>query len=147
MLALVVAEALETLVSKRMANKITVTFRFAYEPNAEWTALCEYMDDNFRPREFDLIFNMAHLKEPWELFHTACHEVVHIKQYAKGELYQYSRKWRTLRWKDKIVPMHKKLTPLEESKLPWEKEAYKLEDKLFLDIIKKMDQQVRLNNS
>lgn len=129
MLALVVAEALETLVSKRLSNKITVTFRFAYEPDVEWDALCEFMDDNFRPREFDLIFNMVRFEEPWELYHAACHEAVHIKQFAKGELYQYSRKHRTLRWKDKIIPMHKKLTALEESKLPWKKKKQAKMDK------------------
>ncbi len=116
MLALVVAEALETLVSKRLSNKITVTFRFAYEPDVEWDALCEFMDDNFRPREFDLIFNMVRFEEPWELYHAACHEAVHIKQFAKGELYQYSRKHRTLRWKDKIIPMHKKQAKMDKSR-------------------------------
>ena len=137
MLALVVAEALETLVSKRLSNKITVTFKFCYQPNVDWHAIVEYTDNNFRPREYDMVFNMAKFNEPWEMYIAACHETVHIKQYAKNELYQYSRRWRTLRWKNEIFTWHFKLTPEEEMAFPWEIEAYALEDELFLNVIKK----------
>lgn len=142
-LALVVAESLEALVSKRMSNKITVTFKFCYLPNVEWHAIVDNIDSNYRPREFEIIFNMAHFKEPWELYIVACHETVHIKQYAKNELYQYSKRWRTLRWKNEIYTWHFKLTPEEESEFPWEKEAYALEDELFLNVIKKAIPYVR----
>jgi hypothetical protein len=141
-LSLIVAEALDNLVSKRLSDKIVVTFEFCYFPNDHTEALIEYTDDNFRPREFLMTLNVAKFKEPWEMFMAACHETIHIKQYATGELYQYARKWRTMRWQGKPYALHRNNKPLpfkEAAQMPWEVEAYNGEGPLFIKIIEKMD--------
>lgn len=51
---------------------------------------------------------------------TVCHEMVHVKQYARKEM-----DGETMRWKKGKV---KKDTAYHD--LPWEKEAYRLQDKL-----------------
>lgn len=56
-----------------------------------------------------------------ELIKTVCHEMVHVKQGAKNELVEsygnkYQRTWKGIEY---------------ENELPWELEAYKLEDELF----------------
>lgn len=56
----------------------------------------------------------------YDLISTVCHEMVHVKQYAKGELrYKASG---VQQWKAKIVS-----DKTEYMDLPWEKEAFKLE--------------------
>ena len=51
---------------------------------------------------------------------TVCHEMVHVKQYARNEMSVYGRKWK------------KKKVSIDTAyfDLPWEKEAYRMQDKL-----------------
>tara|TARA_B100001059_G_C17742999_1_gene532721 strand:- start:824 stop:1237 length:414 start_codon:yes stop_codon:yes gene_type:complete len=55
---------------------------------------------------------------------TICHEMVHVKQYARNEMDCYGRKWKTKVISDKVGYYD----------LPWEKEAYRLQDKLAQEI-------------
>jgi len=51
---------------------------------------------------------------------TVCHEMVHVKQYARKEIDGYGEKWKG-----------RKITPKTDYyDLPWEKEAYRMQDKL-----------------
>ena len=63
----------------------------------------------------------------YDLISTVCHEMVHVKQYAKGEL-RYRHKDGAQQWKAKIVS-----DKVEYMDLPWEKEAFKLERGLALE--------------
>lgn len=56
---------------------------------------------------------------------TLSHELVHAKQYLRGEITGYDRIWRQGR--KKIDCSHIK----DEKEYPWEQEAYKLEDELY----------------
>ena len=55
---------------------------------------------------------------------TVCHEMVHVKQYARNEMSAYGRKWK------------KKKVDCDTAyfDLPWEKEAYRLQDKLAQEV-------------
>jgi hypothetical protein len=55
---------------------------------------------------------------------TICHEMVHVKQYARNEMDCYGRKWKTKVISDKVGYYD----------LPWEKEAYRLQDKLAQEV-------------
>jgi len=55
---------------------------------------------------------------------TICHEMVHVKQYARNEMNCYGRKWKTKVISDKVGYYD----------LPWEKEAYRLQDKLAQEV-------------
>ena len=59
-----------------------------------------------------------------ELVTTICHEMIHVKQYAKKEMDDWSGNG-AARWKGKTFNAEK----TDYYNLPWEKEAYRLQDK------------------
>lgn len=77
-----------------------------------------------RPRVFELeIHSKLRLRRMLE---TVCHEMVHVKQYARGELYQGSRIAKH-RWQGKWVSNN-----LNYWDHPWEIEAHGRESGLFI---------------
>lgn len=60
----------------------------------------------------------------FDLVSTVCHEMVHVKQYAKGEMIDNG--WGAVRWKTRQVDT----TTTKYMDQPWEIEAFKLQDKL-----------------
>lgn len=62
-----------------------------------------------------------------ELVTTICHEMVHVKQYARNEMTDECVDFGAATWKGRKV--NPKTTYYD---LPWEKEAYRLQDKLAL---------------
>jgi hypothetical protein len=80
--------------------------------------------DPIRPREFDLEIatNDVRLRR---LLETVAHEMVHVKQFARGELYESARTNKH-RWKGKWQRSQK-----EYWDLPWEIEAHGRECGLF----------------
>ena len=63
-----------------------------------------------------------------ELVTTICHEMVHVKQYARNEMNDGIIKGRA-RWKNRYIPEDTNYWDL-----PWEKEAYRMEKKLADDV-------------
>ena len=62
-----------------------------------------------------------------ELVTTICHEMVHVKQYARNEMTDECVEFGAATWKGR------KVSPkVSYYDLPWEKEAYRLQDKLAL---------------
>ena len=59
-----------------------------------------------------------------DLVTTICHEMIHVKQYARKEMDDWSGTGVT-RWKTKTFNAEN----TNYYKLPWEKEAYRLQDK------------------
>jgi len=86
---------------------------------------CEYSDTNFSPKSFILEINKD--LEGEELTKTVIHEMVHVKQYVKGQL------------KERYNPVHHHLWHKEMIivnddnfySVPWEVEARELEQILF----------------
>jgi hypothetical protein len=77
-----------------------------------------------RPREFELeIHNKMSMRKVLE---TVAHEMVHVKQYARGELYESSRTAKH-RWQGKYL----KAEP-DYWDQPWEIEAHGRETGLFV---------------
>lgn len=77
-----------------------------------------------RPREFEL---EIHKKLPMrKLLQTVAHEMVHVKQYARGELYEGSRIAKH-RWQGKWVSNN-----IDYWDTPWEIEAHGREHGLFI---------------
>lgn len=76
-----------------------------------------------RPRTFEIEVhkNMSLRK----VLVTVCHEMVHVKQYAKGELYESSRQGK-MRWQGKYVK------DMDYWDQPWEIEAAGRETGLFV---------------
>ncbi len=59
-----------------------------------------------------------------DLVTTICHEMIHVKQYARKEMDDWSGNG-AARWKTKTFNAEK----TDYYNLPWEKEAYRLQDK------------------
>ena len=64
----------------------------------------------------------------FQQFTTLSHELVHMKQFAKGELYDYTYRPEITRWKRRKINVEK----TDYKDLPWEKEAYKLQRNLII---------------
>jgi hypothetical protein len=64
-----------------------------------------------------------------EFITAVCHEMVHVKQYVKRELVEKEGKQL---WKGRNC------TDVEYMEQPWEKEAYRLQDKLAMEIWEKV---------
>jgi len=63
----------------------------------------------------------------YDLISTVCHEMVHVKQYYRKEMDDTNN-----RWKSKKLPD----AGLDYMDRPWEKEAFRLEEKLAIECFK-----------
>lgn len=90
-------------------------------------AQMEWLDSHVRSREFCISID----KNINEFLMILCimHEMVHVKQYAKGELFQSLRDWNLHKWKRKEWIDEGKVSYWE---LPWEIEAHGREKGLML---------------
>jgi len=105
------------LMRESFADKIVVNVRC--ESNlimCGYQGFIEFLDDNHRPKEF-LISLRKDLPKRKQLI-TIAHEMVHVKQYAKGEL-KYLFKGGHDKWQGKIIP--RKTHYFDK---PWEIEAF-----------------------
>ncbi len=70
---------------------------------------------------------------PFEMLGKIAHEFTHIKQYIKGEL-NFTKDEKTFLWKGEknlTIKEYNNITNMSEYKeVPWEKEAYQMQDKL-----------------
>lgn len=78
-----------------------------------------YSDD---PRTFEIEIKKG--LTLYDLVSTVCHEMVHVKQYARGELKQLDA---GSKWKSKIIS-----DDTEYMEQPWEKEAFRMERDLAI---------------
>ena len=86
---------------------------------------CSITGSLTQPREFqiDLDTGMEHDRE--NILTWLAHEFVHLKQFLRKELWDYDDN--TTQWKTKRY----KLNTITYDDAPWEKEAYRLESKLY----------------
>ena len=89
---------------------------------------CDWNDSNFRSRDFTITLNPTLGKRNMLL--VIAHEMIHVKQYAKGELKDYVRMNR-VKWKGRIYNDNK----IDYWELPWEIEAHGREKGLYYKFI------------
>ena len=88
---------------------------------------CIWEDDRcVRPREFTIRVDSTQSLQ--SMLETVCHEMVHVKQYARGELKDLARSSKCCKWKGKKVNFES--THYYDH--PWEIEAHGRERGLFL---------------
>lgn len=94
----------------------------------EYAGRCCSEDDHPRPRFFLIHLNPAAHGD--HILQALAHEMVHVKQYATGELFDFMNG--TVNW---MGETHKMLGNDcdEYESYPWEKESYDLEEELFED--------------
>ena len=87
---------------------------------------CHIVDYNLnKPREFMIELDASMKHSTGQILTWLAHEMVHLKQFVRGELFDYAIGQR-VQWKSKTYK-----TSLAYNKQPWEREAYRLEDKLY----------------
>jgi hypothetical protein len=109
----------------RLSRVVDIDYRIKRKLDADgW---CTWEDEGVRPREFTIDIR-AEQTFP-ELILTVCHEMVHVRQMARGQLKEvgitlggkrHYRKWKGKKVRDNMA----------YAKQPWETEAYKLQDPL-----------------
>ena len=102
------------LMSKRLLKNITVFIKNGN--TGSFHGFIEFLDDNNRPKEFLISIKKDLPKR--KLLITLAHEMVHVKQYARGEL-KYLFKGGHDKWQGKIIA--RKTHYFDK---PWEIEAF-----------------------
>lgn len=114
------------LMTKRLAETLTVTIHFVQDMG-DYEGDCGYEDDDSaRPKEFTIRIGNEHKKLSKQL-RTICHEMVHVKQYAKGEMKYLWRPARYTKYNGEIYP-----DEMDYWDTPWEIEAFGRESGLYV---------------
>jgi hypothetical protein len=113
---------LEYLVGTRLASNIEIKIEMIddLKKNEGCLGDCIWDDDNVRPRAF--LIRIDSSQTPYTRMVTLFHELIHVKQYATNELFDYQRNLHgAARFRGKIIWPEADRIPYK--KLPWEKEA------------------------
>ena len=135
--------ALSNLIpSKRLRDNIEINIHMKHHSN-EGEAMLSEETNRYRPRSFRVILDHHRMRineitgeertdMDWvaEILKTLAHEIVHVKQYALGEL-----KWRDAGLLYKGVN-HEAMSLMEYFELPYEIEAYGREKGLLYGFLK-----------
>lgn len=118
----------EKLLGKRLMESLEITINLkknllSKEGN-EGSAIWE--DDSYRPKEF--IIELDSTVKIRNILITLAHEMVHVKQWAKDEMYEYTNMMGMVRFKGEKI--HLELTDYWD--YPWEIEAYGKQLGLFV---------------
>lgn len=111
----------ESLMHKNMCKNLQIRVCFG---NGQDNTTC-WEDDNIRPREFTITINSKMGYST--MLTTLAHEMVHVKQYATGELRDSMRGPTLQRWMNQPIDSG----DIEYWDLPWEIEAYGRERGLY----------------
>lgn len=113
----VVAWCINKLLSRYRTLDVTVKLTNCFNTHGAYGYCLSITDREFEI-EVDKTLSLR------EFIETLCHEMVHVKQYAKGEMKELSSG--QIRWKKKVFG------DIAYDKAPWEKEAFRLEKSLAL---------------
>jgi hypothetical protein len=116
------------LLGAKLAKNISV--RVSFEQMDTTVAMTTWEDDNIRPREFNIALSY-HLDCNMELIRTLSHEMIHVMQFARGDL-QDTKFANIKRWLGDEILISGFASDRE---LPWEEEAYDLEYAVLRDFI------------
>jgi hypothetical protein len=126
---------LEKLISSRLSNTLDIRIVFKptlYKKTDSYGETTYYEDSNIPPKDF-LIEIDSKLKMR-SMLETIAHELVHVKQWATGEMRETKDNFIT-KFKKDIVNSNK----VSYWDQPWEIEAMGREEGLFIQWIEKMN--------
>lgn len=113
------------LLGKRLNDRVNITLDFTdkdLSPN--YYGFCDWEFENHRSRDFILTIDPSLGKRNMLL--VLAHEMVHVKQYAKGELKDYIKAKR-VRWHGEVYQNNE----IDYWEQPWEIEAHGREKGLY----------------
>ena len=114
------------LLGTRMVNNIYLDIKLTkgLKQKEKAYGYCHIVDDNLsRPREFCIELDASMKYGFDEILTWLAHEMVHLKQFVRGELCDYETG--RVQWKTRSFGR------VHYDDQPWEKEAYRLESKLY----------------
>lgn len=118
---------LDKLISSRLKKTLTLNFNFERESKSRVWANCAPIDTETRPKEFEInIYLNNRLGKP-ALLRTIAHELVHVKQFATGEMRDLIKTPYITYYREKKYDNQK----LDYWFQPWEIEANGLECGLY----------------
>lgn len=129
-------KAAKWIAQKLVGDRMQIALNIYFRKLDGYTGFCEWMEEPFNPRQFRII--VASNQNYREQLRTLSHELVHLKQYATNELYDYQTAGNKTRWRGRILDSEK--TPYR--KQPWEKEAYSRQTPLLFEFLK--DNKIKL---
>jgi len=103
------------LIRRKTIESISVNVVF--KPLKTEKAYIEWTDNNIKPRKFRIVVDDKYSKK--NILHALAHEMVHLKQYAKGALVDQTVRSNS-RWNKKEINENR----LDYWDYPWEIEAY-----------------------
>lgn len=112
--------------------KVDITFRFIknLKEKEKIEGDVVFLDDSYRPRDFIVRVHKGLAKD--DLITLVIHEFVHIKQYMRKELYfKFDKK----KWTYKVHFKGRNVDNVKYLDQPHEKEAYRLQEKLYKEYI------------
>lgn len=113
------------LLSDRLYHNIDLIIDFTEKDmSSTLYGYCDWNDTNHRSRDFTITINPKLGKRNMLL--VLAHEMVHVKQYAKGEMKDYMR-MNKVKWKGKVYNEAK----IDYWDHPWEIEAHGREKGLY----------------
>jgi hypothetical protein len=113
----------------RLASNITLKIRISSElKNSNIYGSVIWEDDNHRPREYDM--ELCNFIKDRMLFRVLAHEIVHIRQYATGDLKDLAAHADYCKWKNKMVKAEGRGSG-SYFDLPWEVEARRDQEEIL----------------
>jgi hypothetical protein len=106
-------------------KKVTVNVYWEYDLGKDLEAETEWVDSNILPKVFNIKLS-KHIKNFRKIIQTIAHEMVHVKQFAKGEIYDHKYR-RTFKWGNQTF----NIDTCDYWESPWEIEAFGREVGLF----------------
>jgi len=103
---------------KKDRLEITVVFKKNLFKQTSQYGNCIWMDQHYRPEEFEIEIDPDQSIQL--LLNTLAHELVHVKQWAKGEYYQLQREKHVYKFCSKRFDTNK----VDYWDTPWEIEAH-----------------------
>lgn len=120
----------EYLLGPKLSKNVAVKVEFkSFEKGSNEYAYCDWVFENHCSRDFIITLDKRLSRK--ETLLAIAHEMVHVKQYAKGELKDYFRPSRMIGWKGEKFSAEE----IDYWEQPWEIEAYGREKGLYIKFI------------
>jgi hypothetical protein len=120
------------LLGSRLYHNIEVELHFTNtDMDDDVYAYCDWNDSNYKARDFTITVRKDLSKKQTLL--AIAHEMVHVKQYAKGELYDLLRS-RKCKWQGEVYESYN----TGYWNLPWEIEAHRREKILYGEFMRQI---------
>jgi len=122
----------------KIYDKVFVTLEFKkFQRGNNDYAYCDAIDDG-EQRKRDFVITLDARLNKKETLLALAHEMVHVKQYAKGELKDLFRPTRMVRWQgERFDP-----EDMDYWELPYEIEAYGREKGLYVKFMTHLDEKI-----